>query len=57
MSHADETIYYALYLNANRSAGVFDDPDETGYFEEDFAKAKTAMEVAWLKEKQVTDER
>jgi hypothetical protein len=60
MSHADETIYYALYLNANRSHGLFDDVDETSYFEQDFAKAKAAMEREWLEEKpvtEVTDER
>jgi hypothetical protein len=47
-----ETAAYAAYVNAPR--GVLDD-DEQQLFDEDLAKARAAMERAWLEAKPVRD--
>ena len=46
----DETVAFAAYLNARIP---FDDPDEQRLFDEDLAKARAAMEAAWLEAKPV----
>lgn len=55
MDIGTETTYYAMYLNAPKQHGLFDDSDETEFFEQDKQKAKAAMETAWLKAKPVTE--
>lgn len=49
LGHATEA--YAAYLNGRHVE--FDDPDEQRWFDEDLAKAKAAMEAAWLEAKPV----
>ncbi len=46
------TVAYAAYLNAPR--GVLDG-DEQALFDEDMARARAAMELAWLESTPVRD--
>lgn len=46
--HSDEIEAYAAYRNALTFARERYDIDELEQFEEDLAKAKAAMERAWL---------
>jgi hypothetical protein len=48
----EETEAYAAYLNAPRG---FLDSDEQELFDEDLARARAAMERAWLAAKPVRD--
>lgn len=53
---AEETAAYAAYLFASQGR-PFDDPDEQDQFDEDLAKAKAAMERAWLENKPTQGDR
>lgn len=53
MSVADEVEAYAPYLNAPRSHL---EPDELALLDEDTAKAREAMERAWLEAKPTVPE-
>ena len=50
LDHAQEAAAYAAYLFAPQGR-PFDDPDEQAAFDQDLAKARAQMEVAWLESK------
>ena len=50
MSHADDVVAYAAYLNARHRAVNEYDGDEWHEFLDDLAKAHAAMTLSWLEQ-------